>query len=476
MDQKTKIVATLGPATESSEQLEALMKAGVDVFRFNLKHNTQKWHQELMHRVRRLGERLNKNIAILADLQGPELRTGSFDDGSQTVMLKEGQKVIFSPKPPKEKNGEYFHIPFNNPENIENLEPSHDIFIDDGKIELKTIKATKEAIFAKVVSGGVLGTKKSVSIPHAVINIPTLLEKDKKDVRFAIDENVDFIALSFVRDATDIATLRNLIKHDNGTQHIIAKIETLKSIENINEIIESADAIMVARGDLGIEIPIERVPKIQKEIIKKCREAHKPVIVATQMLQSMVKNAFPSRAEVADIANSVFDKSDALMLSEETATGDHPIKAVTTMAKIARYNEIHEFADDLQYTAGSFEEIIIASSISFSRQKPREEAGIKGYIVFTESGKSARVLSRFRPPLPIYTFTTHERVFRQLALSYGVEGFLLKLHKNPVNNIKDAISILKKSHKVEKGDRLIVIFGNNVGVPQANNTLSIVKV
>src|SRR3989344_5785466 len=258
MDQKTKIVATLGPATESDEKLEELMKAGVDVFRFNLKHNTQKWHQELMHRVRRVGEKLNKNIATLVDLQGPELRTGSFTDGSQTVMLEEGQKVIFSPKPPRETTSGYFHIPFNNPESIEQLEPGHDIFIDDGKIELKTLKATKTAILAKVVSGGLLGTKKSVSIPQAVINIPTLLEKDKKDVRFAIDEKVDFIALSFVRDASDIATLRKLIKRYGGTQHIVAKIETLKSIENIDEIVESSDAIMVARGDLGIEIPIER--------------------------------------------------------------------------------------------------------------------------------------------------------------------------------------------------------------------------
>jgi pyruvate kinase len=274
----------------------------------------------------------------------------------------------------------------------------------------------------------------------------------------------------------DITTLRRVINESGGNQAIIAKIETLKSIKNLADIIKESDAIMVARGDLGIEIPIERVPKIQKQIIKMCREKSKPVIVATQMLLSMVNSPTPSRAEVADIANSVFDKTDALMLSEESATGDHPAKVVNTMAKIARYNESLEADLEIEHSANSFEEIIIEASVQFSKQKPGEGDGVKGYILFTESGKSARVLSRFRSPLPIYAFSRHEDSVNKLALSYGVRPFCLNLSQDPVENTRAAIKVLTDRKLIFSGDRMIVIFGNNIGVPESNNTLSIIEV
>jgi len=471
MTQKTKIIATLGPASHSSRVLEDMIIAGASVFRFNLKHNNHEWHAELANRLRGIAKKLNKNIALLADLQGPELRIGMLPNNIDKLMLSEGGEVILS----KKEQTKTTWIPFSNISCIKDLEKGHSIFIDDGKIELEVVSIKQDKIIAIVKQGGGLGSRKSVSIPQANVDVPTLMPKDKKNVAFAVKENFEFVALSFVRNAADIATLRSHIQKLGGNQSIIAKIETLKSIENMSEIVEKSDGIMVARGDLGVEVPIEKVPRIQKELILASRIHFKPVIVATQMLLSMVNNPTPSRAEVADIANSVFDKTDAIMLSEETATGLHPVKVVNTMSKIARYNETHEFVDDLVLKPTSFEEIVIAASIKFSKGTPNGEEDIKGYIIFTESGKSARVLSRFRPPLPIYVFSSHPSVVRKLALSYGVIGNHMQLHKNPVNNIKSAIEILKKNKFIDKGDKLISIFGNNVGVPESNNTISIVS-
>ncbi len=472
MIQRTKIVATLGPSSESSEVISTLLDSGVNVFRFNLKHNNYEWHGELMNRVREIAKTKDLNIALLSDLQGPELRTGVFPNGEEKINLETGQEVTFGHDDSKTLT----NIPFADLHVIDDLDINDEIFIDDGKIELEILEIFDKYVRATVRGGGTLGNRKSISIPQATVKVPTLNEKDIADIKFSIEQNVDFIALSFVRDNHDIATLRQFLIDNNGTQAIIAKIETLKAIENLEGIIDASDAIMVARGDLGVEIPIERVPKIQKQMIKLCREQAKPVIVATQMLLSMVKNAIPSRAEVADIANSVFDRTDALMLSEESATGDHPIKAVNTMAKIARYNEGSEPDLAIMHTTKSFEEIIIESSVQFSRIKPTEGEGVKGYIVFTESGKSARVLSRFRSPLPIYAFSRNPESVNKLALSFGVRPFNLNLSQDPVENTRAAIKELTDRSLIFNGDRLIVIFGNNVGVPEANNTLSIIEV
>ena len=472
MTQKTKIIATLGPSSESEKVLENLLLSGASVFRFNLKHNNHEWHRNLAHKLRLISKRLNKNIALMADLQGPELRIGILPNNVEKIILIENQEVILSEK----VETKAIWIPFSQIKFVKNLSAGQTIYIDDGKIELEVTSVKPDKIITIVKQGGGLGNKKSVSIPQATIDIPTLMPKDKEDVKFAVAEEFEYVALSFVRNGADITTLRSLIKKLGGNQSIIAKVETLKSIENIDEIIKESDGIMVARGDLGVEIPIEKVPRIQKELILASRINFKPVIVATQMLLSMVTNSTPSRAEVADIANSVFDKTDSIMLSEETAIGLHPVKVVTTMSKIARYNEMHEFVDDLVLKPTSFEEIVIAASIKFSRQSPNETDNIKGYIIFTESGKSARVLSRFRPPLPIYAFSSHPSVIRKLALSYGVSGYNMALHKNPVNNIKKALKILQKEKVMNAGDKLISIFGNNVGVPESNNTISIVSV
>jgi len=472
MTQKTKIVATLGPATENPKILEHLIKSGVTVVRLNLKHNNYEWHKHMVYKIRAISKKLDTTIAIMADLQGPELRTGNYPNGSDSLTVNPKDKVIFGKKNVKSE----LFIPFDKLDSVHDLKPGHIIFIDDGKIELKVIKVKKEYVETVVINGGMLGNRKSISIPNTEIRIPTLTEKDKKDVTFSVDMDVDFLAISFVRSKEDLIALRGLIKKDNGNQLIISKIETLQSIENFDSILDNSDGIMIGRGDLGVEVPIERVPKIQKQLIKKCRDKAKPVIVATQMLKSMVQSPIPTRAEVADIANAVFDKTDALMLSEETTIGQYPIKVVNTMSKLARYNENMPFIDDVNYEPSTYEEIIIASSVRLGVKKPTKEDQAKGYIVFTESGKSARALSRFRVQLPIFAFSAYKRVTNSLAMSWGVRAYHTKLHKNPVTNLKNALYILKVNKVVNKGDKLIVIFGNHVGVREANNSLSVVVV
>lgn len=471
---RTKIIVTLGPATESPKILEKLIKDGVNVFRFNLKHNDYKWHGEKIKLVRDIAAKLNVEVGIFADLQGPELRIGEFGNGVEKLNLVEGQEVYLSTKPLDGK----FCIPFKDVDLVDGLEKGHPIYIDDGKVELLFIAKTKDYIHAKVVDGGALGPRKSVSAPDANIKVPTLNPKDRRDIEFSVAAGVDFLALSFVRDGKDITTLRSMIKKLGGNQKIIAKIETLKAINNIDEVIGESDVLMVARGDLGIEVPFEKVPKIQEMIITKCREKSKPVIVATQMLMSMIKNPLPSRAEVADIAHAVVEKTDALMLSDETTIGEYPLKTVATMSKIARYNETHDYTGHhfADFVSETFEEMVIASSFRLSKETPNgEPEQIKGYIVFTESGKSARVLSRFRSNLPVYAFSPHETTTRQLNMSYGVSPFKMKLHQNPVNNIKEAVKILKKRNLIDEGNRMIVIFGQNVGELESNNTISVIE-
>ena len=353
IQKKTKIIATIGPASESTEKIETLIQSGVNLFRFNLKHNDYVWHKKVMERVRTTAKKLETNIGIIADLQGPELRIGQFSTGNQKESLQIDQ-IVYIAKSLTASQHKELTVEFPKLDLVENIEKNGLIMIDDGKAVLRVLDVNPDELKTVVEDGEELGTRKSVTIPNAHINVPTLMEKDLKDVAFSIEQNVDFLALSFVRDGADIRALRDLIKEHKGTQQIIAKIETAKSIENMPEIMEETDAVMVARGDLGIEIPIEKVPSIQEYLINFCREKSKPVIVATQMLLSMVENPIASRAEVSDIAHSVSQGTDCLMLSEETTTGKHPVKAVTSMSKIAKYNENRLYKGAISYDIKSF--------------------------------------------------------------------------------------------------------------------------
>ena len=472
---KTKIIATIGPASESPEKIETLIRSGVNIFRFNLKHNDYEWHRTVMERVRKIAQDINVNIGIMADLQGPELRIGNFSTGNPKETLEQDQ-IVYVAQNLNNTSHKELTIEFPKIDLVEGIEKNGLIMIDDGKVVLRVIDITSNEIKTIVEDGDILGTRKSVSIPNANINVPTLMEKDLNDVEFSVKQNVDFLALSFVRNAEDIRTLRDLINKHKGRQHIVAKIETAKAIEEMKEIIEETDALMVARGDLGVEIPIEKVPSIQEYLINLSREKAKPVIVATQMLLSMVENPIPSRAEVSDIAHSVGQGTDCLMLSEETTTGKYPVKAVSSMAKIAKFNENRLYKGIISYDIKSFEDVIIDSARNFSELPENYQQELAGYLVFTESGKSARLLSRYRPNLPIYVFTPRKETYHQLSMSYGIRSFNMELDKNPVLNIKNALNILKKENLTMHGDKLITIFGNNVGEPGGNNSLSLVDV
>ncbi len=489
MNKKTKIVTTIGPSSESEEILTKLLRSGANILRLNLKHNTHEWHKDLIQKIRRISKETGINCAIMADLQGPELRISTFNNLLEKVLLAEEQNVLIVQSLSKfhEEVGNKSNllvIEFPKLDKVKGLDKDHKILIDDGKVVLRIKSIEDGVIKAEVEDGGELGIKKSVSIPDSKIDVPTLMEKDLRDLEFALQNDVDFIALSFVRNKGDITTLKEELSKHKGNQQIVAKIENVEGVDNIKEILELVDVIMVARGDLGVEIPLEKVPSIQENLIHLCRVSSKPVIVATQMLLSMIDNPIPTRAEVSDIAHAVFEGTDALMLSEETTAGRFPVKTVQTMAKVAAYNEKHALEkkhvvainlDD--YKPGSFEEMLIASSVRFSQAHPHDEDGkIKGYIVFTESGKSARILSRYRTDLPIYTFTSHEHVYRQLCISFGAVSFHMNLTDNPVDNIRNALKMLQEQNYVESGDKLIVIFGSNVGQPGANNTLSIITV
>ena len=471
---KTKIVVTIGPATESREDIKKLLNSGANVLRFNFKHNNIEWHGAKKKLVESIAEEMGIEVGTIADLQGPELRIGTFPDNIAKITLIEDSEVYLSPNFIEG----HFCIPFKEIDVIEDIHPGQKIFIDDAKVELEFISKTKDYIKARVVEGGDLGPRKSVSIPGVQVNVPTLTPKDIDFIEFAIENNFDFIALSFVRDGADITTLRKKIQAKGGKQQIISKFETLKAVENMKEIVTESDIIMVARGDLGVEIPFEKVPKIQDQLITECRKQAKPVIVATQMLMSMMQNPLPSRAEVADIAHAVMQKTDCLMLSDETTIGKYPIKTVQTMAKIARFNEHYEdtIPEVSDYESHTFEELLIASSIRLAKEVPdEEEKRIKGYVVFTESGKSARVLSRFRSTFPIFAFSEHHTTVRHLTMSYGVTPFKMHLHKNPITNIRKAVDALLDKHMIDPGDRIIVVFGQNVGELENNNTISIVE-
>ncbi len=482
MSKKTKILVTVGPSSESEEVLTKILHSGANILRLNLKHNTHEWHKELIERIRRISKEEGIDCAILADLQGPELRISVFNSGMNKMILEEGQTVYLTQSLENTRGEIGLVVEFPKLDKVKGLEVGHRILIDDGRIVLRITEIPGNIIETIVEDGGELGIKKSVSIPDAKLDVPTLMEKDIDDLEFAVKNKVDFIALSFVRNRGDITTLNKAIKKYGGAQKTVAKIENIEGVDNIEEILDEVDSIMIARGDLGVEIPLEKVPSVQENLIHLCRQRSKPVIVATQMLLSMVENPLPTRAEVSDIAHAVFEGTDALMLSEETTAGKYPVKVVQTMSKIAAYNERHSYEKKhhatlvtAEYKPGSYEEMLISSSIQFSQAHPQDEAEkIKGYIVFTESGKSARMLSRYRTEFPIFTFTSHEHVQRQLCMSYGVMPFYLNLEENPVDNIKNALEVLKKRELVEKGDKLVVIFGSNVGEPGANNTLSII--
>ena len=465
----TKIIATLGPVSSSSEMIAKLAKAGVNVFRLNFSHGTHAEHLQQMKAIRIQSQKDKVHYTILADMQGPKLRVGHFKDGE--ITLRSGE---FFTLDTNEKAGDVKRVHLPHPEIFKVIKVGMNLLLNDGKIVLKVVKATPKAIQTKVVIGGPLSDHKGVNVPDVVLPISSLTQKDRKDLAFAIKAGVDWICLSFVQTANDIRLARKLVK---GKASILAKIEKPSAVQNINEIVKEADAVMVARGDLGVECPVESVPALQRKIITVCRLAGKPVVVATQMLESMIEAPVPTRAEVSDIANAVYMGADAVMLSAETAMGKNPIKSVETMRRV-----ILQTQDDPDYpnqlaTLKLPLDCTIPCAITSSMRRMIHSLDRPACIATCSmSGRTTLRVARERALVPILAMTTDERIANRLGLIWGVVPVLCEKLKEVGQIAPMATKIAKAKDLARKKDQIIITAGIPFGYKGSTNLLYIVNV
>jgi pyruvate kinase len=468
---RTKIVCTIGPASESVETLVELIKAGMNVARLNFSHGDHEEHRRRIENIREASRITNQTVAILLDTKGPEIRTGNMKDGE--VHLVEGNEIIISMKE-VEGTQEKFSVTY--PNLINDVHIGSKILLDDGLIELEVIDIHKDKgeIHTKIVNSGVLKNKKGVNVPNVSVNLPGITEKDAKDILFGIEQGVDFIAASFVRRPSDVLEIRELLEKNNGEHiQIIPKIENREGVDNIDAILEVSDGLMVARGDLGVEIPAEEVPLVQKELIKKCNRAGKPVITATQMLDSMQRNPRPTRAEASDVANAILDGTDAIMLSGETAAGLYPVLAVKTMNKIALQTEKVLDHKVLFENRTKEADLTITNVISQSVAYASLNLDVSAILTPTESGYTAKMVSKYRPKVPIIAVTAHERVRRQLSLVWGVYAELGETVKTTDEMLDRAIKVGLSTGFYNRGDKILITAGVPVGESGTTNLMKI---
>ncbi len=451
----TKIVATLGPSTNSPEKIEELATLGINVCRMNFSHGDHEFHGQTMKNVRAVNKK-GYVLALMLDTKGPEVRTG---DVSEPLLISKGDLVTFTPRDitGKEK-GKTVKVSYD--KFAHDAKNARCIVIDNGAIEMKLIKIENDLVIAKALESGKITSRRHVNLPGAFISLPSFTDKDWKDIKFGIEQDVDFIAPSFVRTEEDIQELKAFLKKNKSAAHIIAKIETPQAVDNIDAIIEASDGIMVARGDLGSEVPFEDVPGIQEAIVQKCRKAGKPVIVATHMLESMISSPTPTRAEVTDIAYAAKLQTDSTMLSGETAGGLYPMKAVAAMDKVLRKCERIEPSYDLLIDAPDDD----AKDIDLPRKEQALSACVLGtklhadaLIVISKHGRTAMAISNCRPLIPIHAFTETEDSMRRLVLVWGVLSHCIKFSKNPDQTIADAIALGKKEGFLKKGQRVVAV-------------------
>ncbi len=472
ISKKTKIVATMGPASDSTETLMSMIEAGLDVCRINFSHGTYEQHAQTIQNIKEADRRLGTNTSILADLQGPKLRVGMIEGGKMELI--EGQELTFTTDE-KMASGKKLFMSY--PEFARDVRLGERILLDDGKLILETTSTDgKTEVKAKVVQGGTLTSKKGVNLPNTKISQPCLTQKDIDDLMFVLDLDVDWIGLSFVRSARDIIELRHLIKSKEKHARIIAKIEKPEAIEDIDDIIKETDGIMVARGDLGVEIPLQNVPLIQKMLIKKSLNNGKPVIVATQMMESMIESSTPTRAEVNDVANAVLDGADAVMLSAETSVGKHPLKVIETMVKIVKEVESvdsiyhHEFPP-----AEGNADRYITDSICFNATRLSNRVGAKAIITMTFSGYTGFKISSQRPKANIFLFTGNKNLLTQMSLVWGVRTFYYDKMVSTDHTMADIKYILKKQKLVKNGDLTIHIASMPINEAGMTNMLKLDK-
>ncbi len=447
---KTKVIATVGPASIEYDVMLKMVMAGVDVLRLNFSHGDREFQKKMIANVRRINEEYNFNLAILADLQGPKMRIGDMENGE--VMIEDGDEIIISTK---EGIGTKERVYIRYDKFAQDVKPGEKVLVDDGKIVLEIISTNgKDEARAKVINGGMLASKKGFNLPNTKISLPCLTPKDLEDLDFALEHDVEWIGLSFVRSASDIIELKHLIAARNKSSKVIAKIEKPEAIEDIDNIIKETDAIMVARGDLGVEIPMQEVPLIQKALVKKCLRASKPIIIATQMMDSMIVNYNPTRAEVNDVANSIMDGADAVMLSGETSVGKYPIRVIESVQKIIQNVENFEgiYNNDYMHIT---RERFVTDAICRAAVELAHKTRAKAIVTMTFTGYTAFEISSYRPRADIFVFTGNRSILNQLSLIWGVRGFYFDKFVSTDHSIAESSYILKKSGLVKDGDLLV---------------------
>jgi pyruvate kinase len=458
MERRTKIVCTIGPASADIEIVRRLIDAGMDVARLNFSHGTHDEHARVVENVRRASEDVGKPVAILQDLQGPKIRVGQMLNGG--VLIHKGMRLVLTNEPIEFGDRERVYISY--PTLSEDVDVGGTILLDDGTLELEIKEVLDGEVVTEVVVGGPLRSRKGVNLPHIRSNTPSLTEKDVADLEFGLSLNVDIIALSFVRQQADVANLIGRVRESGRRVKVVAKIEKPEAIREFDHILIEADGIMVARGDLGIEMPIAQVPRAQKTIIHKCLRAAKPVITATQMLESMIENPRPTRAEASDVANAVLDGTDAVMLSGETAAGKHPVRVVEVMDQIVREAERFQREYESKYEIRPdriTEAEEVTESVSLTAYQLAEQTNARVIACLTATGTTARAIARHRPSMPIYAFTDDEKVVRQLALLWGTKGFAIPFQRDTDEGVNTVHKLLKERGLVAPGDLIVITAG-----------------
>ncbi|HWP35028.1 MAG TPA: pyruvate kinase [Thermodesulfobacteriota bacterium] len=469
---RTKIVATLGPASRSPAVLRGLIEAGVDVLRLNFSHGDRRTHAESIAAIRDIADGLDRPVGILADLAGPKVRIGEFEGGSATLVA--GERFVLTTRPVL---GNQAGVSVNYPGLPEDVKPGESILLNDGLIELKVEKVEGPDVHCRVVTGGVLTSHKGVALPMTTLRLPCLTEKDREDLRFGLEQGIDFVGLSFVRRAADVEEARALVAALGYDTPLVAKIERHEALEDLEAILAKADGIMVARGDLAVDTSYERVPMIQKRLIRQANQAGKPVITATQMLRSMVDNPRPTRAEATDIANAVLDGTDAVMLSEESAVGAYPVEAVRVMDRIIRAAE-----EEIDYSGTLLrrERIgdqgrVIAGAVARAACFIAQDIKAAAILTPTSSGQTARLVARHRPAQPIIALTPDPATYRRLSLSWGVTPLLVGDLLSTDDMIEKAKEAVLRAGILAPGDPLVITAGHPIGVPGGTNLITAVR-
>ncbi|MFD1179672.1 pyruvate kinase [Paenibacillus puldeungensis] len=469
---KTKIVCTIGPSSESLENIKKLIMAGMNVARLNFSHGDFEEHGNRIKNIRQAREELGKSIAILLDTKGPEIRTGKLKE--EPIELVQDELITLTTE---EILGDKDRISITYKDLPQDVEVGSTILIDDGLIGLTVVDIQGTEIKCRIVNGGTIKSKKGVNVPGVNISLPGITEKDANDIKFGIEQGIDFIAASFVRKASDVLEIRKLLEENNATHiQIISKIENQQGVDNLDEILEVSDGLMVARGDLGVEIPAEDVPLAQKRMIEKCNRVGKPVITATQMLDSMQRNPRPTRAEASDVANAIFDGTDAIMLSGETAAGKYPVESVLTMARIAEKAESALEYREIFIKQSNAQQTTVTEAISQAVANSALELNAKAIITSTETGYTARMVSKYRPKAPIIAVTTEEQTLRRLALNWGVTPVKGNIAATTDEMFDKAMKGGLDSGLVKEGDLVVITAGVPLGRSGSTNLVKIGQV